>query len=87
MAKLDTPITLTIDDSTVATALRWALEIQIDIESDTLTDDNPHTADEIRAWASQSDEYINSELRKMNDRVHERVDRVAALKLILSHLP
>jgi len=86
MAKIN-PFTITIDDSNVLNTLRYALELVIDIESDTLTDCIPFRPAEVHQLASLTDDEISQQLREWNDSIYKRSDRLIGAQLLLSHLP
>lgn len=80
------PITITVTDINQLEALRYALEVNIDIANDTLTDDFPYNAGDIRRMATMSDEGINATLKDLHDSFNLRLNRLEGLQNLLGQL-
>lgn len=78
MLDLNTKLHLTI--------LREAMESWADMENDMLLDDVPSSLAEIRQLASQSDECIRTAMANVRKLTNARVDRLLAVRDLLTQL-
>ena len=74
------PIQVTITTSEQLDALIHALEVSIDITADTVTDDIPWTAEDIRSMAQMSDAEIKNDLNAIHNSVNEKITAVESLR-------
>ena len=85
--KLRNPVIITVTDTEQLDALRHALEVCIDIQADTLTDDIPFNPSDIREMAQMSDDGIREMLKTIRDSVHQRSAYLAGLQTLIEQLP
>ena len=78
--------TLVIRSDQEMNALRMALEMHLDFVADTITDEVPYKASQIRELAMLSDEEIENRLKEIHDYVNERVDSYINVKSLLERL-
>jgi len=80
------PVTITVRNSNELDALRHALEVNIDIANDTLTEEIPYQPETIRQMAGMSDEDIKLRLKKIHEDVNRRSMEMEGLQSLLSQL-
>ena len=85
--KLHQPVIITVTDTEQLDALRHALEVCIDIQADTLTDDIPFNPSDIREMAQMSDDGIRETLRTIRESVNRQSLMLEGLQSLLQQLP
>ena len=85
--KLRNPVIITVTDTEQLDALRHALEVCIDIQADTLTDDIPFNPSDIREMAQMSDDGIRETLRTIRESVNRQSLMLEGLQSLLQQLP
>ena len=86
MRNLLNPKTLTITTHHEEEALLSALEAMIDMYNDTVFDEFPFMARQVRDLAGDSDEEITAELKRMHDAERDNLNRLEALQNLLLQL-
>ena len=80
---LSVPVNLRITTEQEMDAVMREFEAMIDMHSDTLFDEFPFRAHQIRELATESDESIQAELKSMHDAANENANILEALQNLL----
>lgn len=80
------PITIKLTSTADVDALTHALECNIDITADMLTDDLPYKAETIRELAAMSDAEIEQRLKELRDGVDQRITNLESMQKLLQQL-
>ena len=86
MAKLNPRVFLAIENTSELEAIKHALEVQIDIESDMVFEDLPTSVNEVRKLASLNDDNMQTALRECIRKADERMTRLEASQDLLLQL-
>jgi len=80
MSDKNFPMTLVIKSKNELDALRRAVNVQYEVENDSLLDDVISSTQKFRAMQQQSDHYISGALQQYRASTNDRIDGLLAME-------